>query len=513
MRQPLRQNANRMPVARGQSTPAPTGGWNARDPLTDMRPEDAVILDNYFPTAQGVELRKGFDSHATGLTGSVESLMAYQPPGSGAKLFAANNSAVYDVTSAGAIGAAEFSGLNGIRFQHVNFGNSAGNFLYLVNGTDSPRYYNGSSWTTPTTTGVTGSDLVHVNVFKRRLFFVEKDTLSFWYFAVETVSGSVTEFRLDGLAQLGGYLMAMGTWSRDSGDGIDDLAVFITSRGECIIYQGTDPGSASTWALVGVFRVGEPIGRRCMFKVGGELVIVTRDGFTPISKAIAGARASDRAAISDKIANAVTDAVRSYSGNFGWQPILYPKGNYALFNVPRIEGSRMDQYVMNTTTGAWCRFTGQDANCWEVFNDELYFGGSAVVYKADSGQDDNGDNIEGEAKTAFTYLGGRGRQKRFTMVRPVIQSNGTVGFALNVNVDFENRIPTATPTFTEAEGSPWDTSAWDTSPWGSADGIQKEWQGVDGVGYAASIYLKSSTQGLDVDWFSNDWVYETGGFL
>jgi hypothetical protein len=514
MRQAIRRNPARMPVARGDSTPAPVGGWNARDALSDMPREDAVVLDNYFPETQGVKLRKGYASHATGLTGAVESLMAYSPPGSGATLFAANNSAVYDVTSSGAVGAAEFSSLASIRFQHTMFGNSAGNFLYIVNGSDAPRYYSGT-WTTPTITGsgLTASNLIHVNAHKRRLFFIEKDTLSFWYFPVETISGTITEFRLDGLCTLGGYLMAMGTWTRDSGDGIDDLAVFITSKGEVIIYQGTDPGSASDWALVGVFRIGEPVGRRCMFKVGAELVIITRDGFMPISRAIASARTSERAAISDKIVNAVTDAVRDHGAKFGWQPVLYPNGNYALFNVPIVEGSKTHQYVVNTTTAAWCRFTGQNGFCWEVFEDELYFGGTAEVFKADTGEADDDSDINGEAKTAFAYLGSRGQQKRFTMVRPVIRTTGSVGFALNVDVDFSDNSPTSTPTYVEATGSAWDTSPWDTSTWGSAPIVQKEWQSADGVGYSASLHLKSASQNLTMEWFATEWVYETGGFL
>lgn len=515
MRQPRRVNAARSQVSRGESVPAPVRGWNARDSLADMPPDQAVVLDNWFPKPEEVSIRKGFSGHVTGIASATESLMAYHPPGSGAKLFAAANSAVYDVTIAGAVGAASFSSLTNVRFQHVNFGNSAGNFLYICNGADAPRYWDGSTWTSPTITGsgLTASNLIHVNVFKRRLFFVENNTLSFWYFPVETISGAITEFRLDGLAKLGGYLMAMGTWTRDSGDGIDDLAVFLTSKGEVIIYQGTDPGDAAAWALVGVFNIGAPIGRRCMFKVGAELIVVTEDGFLPISKAIAGARTSDRLALSDNISGAVTAAVDSYKTNFGWQPILYPSGKMALFNVPIKESLEAHQYVMNTTTGAWSRFTGMDANAWEVFNDSLYFGGATAVYKADDGRDDNGANIDTSAKTAFNYFGSKGLVKRFMMARPILSSQGQITLAMAANVDFEDQPPTSTPTYTGSAGSPWDTSPWDTSPWGGAAGIRKDWQGVAGVGYSAALYIRSSTKDIDLNWFSTDWIYEPGGFL
>jgi hypothetical protein len=515
MRRPRRVNPSQVPVSRSYSAPAPVGGWNARDSLADMAADDAVILDNWIPGTDKCSVRKGHASHATGLTSAVESLMAYHPPTGTAKLFAAANSAVFDATASGAVGAAQFSSLTNVRFQHVNFGNSAGNFLYIVNGDDAPRYWNGSSWTSPTITGsgLTSTNLIHINVHKRRLFFVEKNTLSFWYFPVETIAGSITEFRLDGLAQLGGHLVAMGTWTRDSGEGIDDLAVFLTSKGEAIVYQGTNPGDAAAWALVGVFRIGAPIGRRCMFKVGAELIVVTEDGYAPISKAIAGARTTDRAAISDKIGGAVTKAVSSHKASFGWQPILYPGGKLALFNVPVKESVTSVQHVVNTTTGKWCRFTGMNANVWEVFNDSLYFGGAAKVFKADTGRSDAGGNIDTAAKTAFDYFGSKGLIKRFLMARPILSSQGQISLALAANVDYRDDPPTATPTYSGSAGSPWDTSPWDTSAWGGDAGIRKEWQGVNGAGHSAALYIKSSTKGLDLNWVSTDWIYESGGFL
>ena len=56
--------------------PAPYGGWNARDAKTEMKPNEAIVLDNFIPDFQGVQQRRGFAQHATGIAGSfVESLM------------------------------------------------------------------------------------------------------------------------------------------------------------------------------------------------------------------------------------------------------------------------------------------------------------------------------------------------------------------------------------------------------------------------------------------------------
>lgn len=511
--QPAAGRPQRRAAAQGASSPAPVGGWNARDALDGMAKEDAIILDNWFPETNRVRLRRGHSSHATGIgSGQVETLMPYAS-GTTTKLLAAGNDAIYDVSSSGAVGAALASGLTSNRWQFDNFKGS----LIMVNGSDAPKTYNGSTVSNASITGsgLTPADLIQVNVFKQRLFFVEKSSLSFWYLAVDSISGVASEFPLDAYCKHGGELMAMASWTRDGGDGVDDLAVFITSKGEVLIFSGTDPGDASNWSLIGVFRVGEPLGRRCFMKMGSDLVAMLEDGFFPLSRVLVAGASRPDFAISDKIGSAVSEATRLYSANFGWQPVLYPRGNYALFNVPKVTNSEAQQYVMNTITGAWCRFTGQNANCWAVYNQELYFGGTdGTVYKADSGASDNGANITGDAKTSFQHYGGRGMLKRFTMVRPLIATDGNLPVAIDLNVDFEDTQPVAVPSAaTTSSGSAWDEELWDEAEWGSDANIRTAWISVNRLGYSAAIRMKVATKALTADWYSTDWLFEKGGFL
>ena len=51
-------------VSGSQSFPAPVGGWNARDALAEMKPTDAIYLDNWFPRTSYVEIRGGSSDHA-----------------------------------------------------------------------------------------------------------------------------------------------------------------------------------------------------------------------------------------------------------------------------------------------------------------------------------------------------------------------------------------------------------------------------------------------------------------
>jgi hypothetical protein len=264
--------------------------------------------------------------------------------------------------------------------------------------------------------------------FQSRLYFVQKDTLKCWYLPAGSISGAASALDFSGIFKLGGYLVAMGTISIDGGNGPDDYAAFITSEGEVGVYAGTDPASSTTWAIVGRYQIGRPIGRRCLVQVGGDLGVITEDGFVPLSIAIRLERAQQQSvSISLTIRNAVQEAVRLYKSNFGWEAIGYPLGGYALFNIPQSENSVAVQFVMNIQTKAWCRFTGMNANCWALYQGRLYFGGNdGVVYLADEGFADNGSDREGNIKTAFTYCGMRGRIKQFKLARGLVSSDGVI---------------------------------------------------------------------------------------
>ena len=98
---PAVQPPRRQPTASSTSTPAPVGGWNARDALDGMKPEDAIILDNWFPQTDRISLRQGHESYATGLgSGSVESLVPYAS-GTTTKFLACANDSIYDISSSG----------------------------------------------------------------------------------------------------------------------------------------------------------------------------------------------------------------------------------------------------------------------------------------------------------------------------------------------------------------------------------------------------------------------------
>ena len=496
------------------SLPAPVGGWNARDSLADMPKEDAVTLINLFPSTTSVNVRSGYTQYSTGYTSQVETLMAYAGSTT-TKLKAISGTSVYDATAGGAIGAAELTGLSNARWQYVNLTTSGGSFIEMCNGTNGVYTYNGTTWTdqSASITGVTAANLININVFKNRVWFCEVGTLKAWYLPTQSITGAANALDLSAFAPHGGYLMAMGTWTIDAGYGVDDLAVFITNNGDVLVYRGTDPSSASTWALVGVWWLGSPIGRRCFVKWKGELLLICQDGLLPLSGALQSSRLNPRVSLTDKIQSQMSAAVTDYSANFGWEVLPYPNQNMLVMNIPITTGNSQEQYVMNTITGSWCQFQGWNANCFALYNDDLYFGSSTYVGKAWNTAEDAGGSIFIDGLQAFSYFGSRGQLKRFTMIRPMLLINSTQQVNANMNVDFDQTAPASAIGTVTFSGASWDSAKWDQSTWSSTLTVSALWQGSVGVGYAGAPHIQANLDGASLQWVSTDIVMEPGGIL
>ena len=444
------------------------------------------------------------------------------------------------VTAAQTISSLTSSGTTATVVTSVAHGLVTGNRIVMSGATETP--YNGSfvitfvdattftytlstSTTSPATgspvytvlgiTGINNNLFVNVNSLQERIFFVEKDSLSFWYLPVNQLGGAAVEFPLGSIARNGGYLQAMGTWTIDAGYGVDDFGAFITSMGEVIVYKGIDPSDANSWSLVGVWQVGQSFNRRCFFKFGGDLLIITQGGLIPLAAALQSSRLDPRINLTDKIFYAVSQAADIYSGNFGWQIHYFAPYNMLILNVPVTGGQ--EQFVMHNITKSWARFTNIPANCWEMSGGEgMFFGSAGFVGKFYDGFSDAGSNIIGNAQQAYSYFESRGQLKRFTMVRPILQTDSTVPNVLcGISTDFDTVNLSNQVSFNPslAASGIWDSSLWDNANWGAGLTVSKVWQGVNGIGYAGSVNLSVASQGVDFHWASTDYVMERGGVL
>jgi hypothetical protein len=482
-----------------------------------MAPTDAVYLENMFPSVSNVNLRGGFAKHKTGLPGTVDTLMTYNA-GSTIKLFAISTGNIYDVTSAGTAGSALVASLSNSAWEYTNVTTGGGSYLYAANGVDKPLLYNGTTWTpidaasTPAITGVTTTDLESPTLFKNRVWFIQKNTLKAWYLPVASVGGAANVLDLSSVMHLGGKLTAMATWTIDAGYGVDDNLVLISDKGEVAVYRGTDPTSASTWSLIGVWIIGQPISRRCVTKYGGDLLILTLDGLIPFASALQSSRLDPNIALSDKIQGAFAAAARTYKDTFGWALLYNPLNNALIVNVPVSTGQQ--QFVMNNITKAWCNFTGWNASSWALVGSEPYFGGNTYVARAwttgDSGYMDDGEPIPTKALQAFNYFETRGVIKYFTRARPSIFSNGQPQIVIGINTDFQTVDQTGALSFSPTTAGLWGIGLWDVALWGSDVVITNNQSGVTGLGYSGAISFTSSSKNLQIQWASTDVVYQIG---
>lgn len=498
------------------SIPAPIGGINARDALAAMPATDAITASNMFGTPSYVQFRNGSQLWASGLPSDVETVMAYNGLTS-RKVFGVSGNSIYDITSQGTVGAALVTGLGNSRLQHQMFNAGGGNVLVWANGAVQPQFYNGTTWaaTTISGSGLAPANLITATVFKQRMWYIENNSMNVWYATILGFQGVLTQLPLGQIFKKGGTLMQMATWTIDNVSGIDDYAVFITSEGEVAVYQGYDPAQVSTWSLVGVFTIGRPIGRRCYTKYAADIIVITADGLTPLSKAMLTDRTQEDAQLTYKIINAINNDVQAFNANFGWQVIDYPLGNKLILNVPDTTNTLMHQWVMNSVAKSWWRFDAWNANCWELQQDALYYGGKTKVFVADVGLYDVGGAITVDCKPAFSYFDLPGKLKNFLMARPVFLASANIAPVVTLNVDF-NDVSNPAPPFIAGGTAPWDTSPWDVTPWGDSSPPPisiKKWQGIVGLGYVASGRISQQIAGVVGQWYSTDYLYEEGGPL
>lgn len=544
MRIPAAATRKKPRQAKVMAFPAPTKGWIANENLAISTPQGAAVLENWFPTATTVRMRKGQARWATLIDADVKSLFTYKS-GTVEQLFAAAGNAIYDITtpldpfglviadandaalvdgSGDEIGTLStagptVTGLSGSDWVSVQFTNPGGTYLRIVNGIDTPLLYDGLSFSTsPAITGVglTASALSYVWSFKNRLWFIEKDTMNAWYLPVDSVAGAAVKFPLGAQFSRGGSLIFGAAWSLDDGGGLSASCVFVTSEGEVAVYQGSDPGSASDWQLKGVYRIGKPLGPKAYMRAGGDLVIATDVGFVPLSQAIQRDFAAlSPAAVSFPIETAWNSAINRRVGA-NWCVEVWPTQQMAIVGLPVMNSQRDEVFAVNVRTGAWGLFTGIGANCFALFQGRLLYGGKSgkVVQLETTGYDD-GSAYSATCAPLFNDLKDPASIKVSRQARATLIASYDPKESVSILYDYNVSIPPAPDAGSPAGGASWGVGTWGASTWGAS--INKRtfqtWRSVGGYGYSVSPCLQitsGSLQPPDVEIVRLEMTYEAG---
>ena len=502
------------------SLPAPIGGWNVRDPLPSMEPQFAPVLDNVFCLPSEIQVRKGWQEHAT-FTGVCKTIMDYSAPSGDAEVLAAvddeGDCTIYDVTAEGP-GTAVVTDLTSADFKFTHFSTSGGVFAYYVNNADAAILYDGTVWhevtTTSTPYAITGfTDTIFLDVVshKRRLWFLPDSSLKVYYLPTDQIAGALQVFDFAPIFPRGGKIVKVDTWSLDAGTGLDDYFVVFTSQGEVAVYTGTDPASASTWQLTGVFYIGEPIGtvgKTC--KYGGDLLILNQTGIAQMSKSLMSSRVNTWLQLTDKIQPQLAQDASNYSYLDGWDIMLFPPANMLLVNVPNESGAY--QYVMNTISGAWARWTDINANTWFFTNETLWVGMDGMVGKGWFSQNDNGEMIRADILPAYQNYGIESQLKRWSLGRVILGSTGNIAYGAKIEIDFDLSPEQVTlPIVIQSPVGTYDDSEYDECVYGGNITIRRRWQNLSGMGYWGSLHIQIEAKYADIRLYSYDVMVEAGG--
>ena len=283
------------------------------------------------------------------------------------------------------------------------------------------------------------------------------------------------------------------------------------SRGDVLIYAGTDPSTANAWQISGKYKLGAAIGDRPFVKLGGDLIAITSDGYIPLLQFLGAGREQRQLAISDKIAPTVTQAVSFFGSVAGWQAILFSEANWLLFNVPADDGgTRFTQHTMNVQTGAWCSFRGHEC---AVLGDVQ--GQALLRLRCRVGS----CRPTPEARTVMRQFAASCARPTTTCKAPMTSNSaylrahiesGAAGSQVQVgaSVDFDRGVPVLSPGTVTPAGTAWDTGAWDTFQWGSGLARFRHWRGVNVKGSAISVHISSFTRTGQISYFSADVVYD-----
>jgi hypothetical protein len=499
-----------MPAIQPQSTkqvplPAPAGGVNAASAATQMPETDALTLVNMIGGRLGVTSRLGYEQHLAGLDGEVRTVIPFAGGAtSDDRLFAATASGIYDVSTGASVQKVAF----GITSDDAGWGTFTtiatvgGHFiLYADEANGLFRYTQSTDTWAPVTdiTGVAPGDVVFVTTWKNRVWLVKRGTGDAYFLDVGTIAGLARRHGFGNKFRAGGYLVGLWGWTRDGGAGVDDFLVAISSAGDVLVYQGSDPAVVGAFELTGDWTVGAvPAGRRIASDFGGDLLVLSTLGVVPMSRIITGTLGPDQYT-TQKIQPLFNAYAADRIALRGWSLRLHPEDNALLVNMPLL-GGRYEQFAMSLATGGWSLLSGVPSLSSEVWRGKLYFGTPDGRVCVARGGTDNGNPVEWWGQSSFQTAGILQR-KRVTAIQPLLVSEGVKpGIEVAARFDFDTSLIATSPPAPDTSNLPkWGTARWNQARWpgglvrlststGGSGGFG--WRGASGAGFYASVAFR-----------------------
>lgn len=396
--------------------PAPFGGLNTRDGVVGLPPQYAVGLDNWIPGPGYIATRGPATQASAGVGHDVYSLNTHP-----------NNDTIIG-TDSGQIwkmggGAALATGFTGTDWH----GNIFQDRTILCSGADTPQIYNGTTITAGTYSGsgLTASNLFGSLTFKGRVYYWEGSQRFFWYAAAGAYQGALSKYDVSTFCRTAGYIVSMCPMTNDGGNGPDDYLAILFSSGEVLMFQGDDPGSATSWQMIGSFLTAPILGRRCWAIVGSATLVVTKQGVVDLAKALAVGPSDASATVGIQL--------RDFEApNTVGNTLIHDVRNRILWliNEEDDSGSPITQvYGMDIDSRAWFatqQIASSGTYCVGYSNGRVVYGKGEVIHygpdrdhdgsTSDSMASGSGD-IGYTLRTGFLDFGAPSQNKRMSSIR------------------------------------------------------------------------------------------------
>jgi len=429
--------------------PAPTAGWNSRDPLHAMQENEAIELINYWPDNANVVNRGGtvpfwtcpdttmtqtyemFALHTETSGSKASHLFALTHKVGAYKLYRINVAAVTETDVTG--GAATFDGLRYSYFVHMNrlyaMGTTTGVTPWCIDATGNALAF--------TFSGPTLTELMQGTSYKGRAYVVPRNSTSYWYGGLAFINGAMTQKEVDIHLTRGGSIQAVGSFTQQ-GDNTQNLFIVVSTTGEVLLYQGDYPDS-NTWSLYARYFIGKPLGVDCIIYIGGDAHIMCADGIIPVSNLLGNVRNGSKfAAITDIIGPSWADSVAAWQASTTliaetWRAVVAPQHNMLLVRATD-STTTPTFFAQNLKTQAWTKFSGMVTDRMTAIEDKVLMGfsattasGTVILEMEKHGNTDNLcydwvnpsslSTITHSCRMAFSFLDDLAKEKHITSVK------------------------------------------------------------------------------------------------
>lgn len=516
MRKPVPSYVRTVPV------PAPAAGMDAITNLAEQTPADAVFMINMIPAPRGSTSRDGYREWCTnvGTAGLVRTVIPYVGSVVGEDaLFACAADGIYDVTTSTDTPTLMISFAvnddNSGRGVWQNFVNTNGDYFCLYTDETNGYYvYTESAGTwakiamgggASEISGVDPATFVSVLIWKSRVWFVQKDTGLAWYTGIGALFGAATSFNFGNKFQHGGDLRAQYNWTVDGGEGVDDYLVSISGGGDVILYKGTDPGAAATFAQQGQYFVGPPpAGRRLAGTFGGDLYILSSFGLIPLTQLLSGQVVSELTTqVTRRVTPLVNADMQAMREDIGWEVRMLPTQNLLMITTPKQPGLDYKAYVQNMDTRGWAFYRDVPIFTGDTWHGLYYFGSDEGVVYVHTGDLDNvllddsesGDEIDWSLLTSYQDYELPAMQRVAHLIRCTFLAANAPAYVAVAKYDYDMTEPLMTPIPAETpSGSLWDVAIWDVGVWGGSVLTINPLTGTGGNGRALAVWLRGNSR-------------------